>query len=309
MKRLHFVVSLMTDKNAYQKDQALAAQAAGGRLGSHVKILFADGDAVMQSEQLLKIIQSSTEETRPDGIVCQPVGTTLERVAREAASRGIGWALLNREGDYITELRNQHRVPAFIMALDQEEIGRIQGRQFGALLPRGGTVMYITGPSTNAVFKQRHSGMQAMKPANIQVITLRGNLTSQSAYDAVNSWLRLHTSRAAKVDLVAGQNDEMAMGARQAFEETLTGEVQERWLSLPYTGCDASSGAGADWIRHGHLTASVYLPATAGMAVETLARAIQGKTLPPPRHQIAPVSRPSLEALAEIAGKKEALVR
>ena len=309
MKRLSFLISLMTEKNAYQKDQASAAKAAAHRLGVDVRVIFADNDAVTQSEQLLTVIQSSSEDDRPSGIVCHPVGTPLERVAREAMIRGIAWALVNRDAEYIAELRNRHSVPASATTLDQEEIGRIQGRQFGVLLPRGGTAVYIIGPSTNPVFKHRLAGMLETKPANIQVITLRGTLTEQSGYEATASWLRLHTARNTRVDLVAGQNDDMAIGARRAFDEQLTGDERERWLNLPYTGCDASSGAGAEWIRQGLLTASVFLPPTAGLAVEGLARAIQGKSQPVLRQQIAPLSRPSLEELAEAAKKKEAVLR
>ena len=74
MKRLSFILSLLTDKNAYQRDQAGVANEAARRLGIDLRVLFADGDAVTQSEQLLKAIQSS-EDTRPQGIICQPVGT------------------------------------------------------------------------------------------------------------------------------------------------------------------------------------------------------------------------------------------
>jgi|HubBroStandDraft_1064217.scaffolds.fasta_scaffold18790_4 hypothetical protein len=41
MKRLHFVVSLITDENDHQRQQAAAAQEATTRLGIDVKILFA----------------------------------------------------------------------------------------------------------------------------------------------------------------------------------------------------------------------------------------------------------------------------
>lgn len=308
MKRLSFILSLLTDKNAYQRDQAGVANEAARRLGIDLRVLFADGDAVTQSEQLLKAIQSS-EDTRPQGIICQPVGTPLEKVAREAAARGIGWALVNREAEYIAELRRLHSVPSFVIVLDQKEIGRIQGHQFAALLPSGGTMLYIVGPSMNPVFKLRQAGMHATKPENIQVITLRGALTEESGYQAVASWLRLPTSRTKRLDLIASQNDDMTMGARRAFEETLSSDERARWTNLPYTGCDACKGAGADWIRAGTLTASVFLPPTAGLAVESLARSMESKTQPVLRRQISPESRPSLEELAEIGTRRTAVTR
>ena len=308
MARLSFILSLMTDKNAYQRDQAAAAKEVARRMDVDLQVFFAESDAVTQSEQLLKAIQSP-EGSRPNGIVCQPIGTPLERVAREAATRGIGWALINREADYLSDLRRLHNVPAFSIILDQEEIGRIQGRQFAALLPNGGNMLYIIGPSMNPVFKLRQAGMHATKPENIQVITLRGALTEESGYQAVSSWLRLPTSRTKRLDLIASQNDDMTVGARRAFEETLGAEERGRWTSLPYTGCDACKGAGADWIRVGTLTASVFLPPTAGLTLETLVRAIEGKTLPPLRRVIAPESRPPLEQLVELGLRSVAVPR
>src|SRR5258708_27682743 len=256
---MNFLISLIMADNAYQQDQAAAAGEAARRLGVHVQILYADNDAITQSQQLLNVIQSSSDDSRPDAIVCHPVGTTLKQVAREAMARGIGWALLNREDNYLSELQSMSR-PSFCVTVDQEEVGRIQGRQFGALLPKGGLVLYILGPSINPVFKQRTAGMESTKPQNIPIRTLRGNLTEKSGYDAVTAWLQLKTSRATPVSLVAGQNDNMAIGARKAFEEILSGEERERWSSLPYTGCDAR--AGQEWLRAGLLAASVFLPPT-----------------------------------------------
>jgi len=100
-----------------------------------------------------------------------------------------------------------------------------------------------------------------------------------------------------RVSLVAGQNDNMAMGARRAFEETLSGEERERWSTLPYTGCDASPRAGQEWIRTGLLTASILLPPTEGVAVETMAQAIQTKKQPHLCRQLTPASYPPVENL------------
>src|SRR5260370_36961943 len=90
--------------------------------------------------------------------------------------------------------------------------------------------------------------------------------------------------------LVGGQNDNMAIGARKAFEEILSGVEGERWPTLPYTGCDASPRAGQEWLRTGLLPASVFLPPTAGVAVAPLVQAIQNKKQAPLRKQPAPAS-------------------
>ncbi|MGA8310246.1 MAG: hypothetical protein WB755_09470, partial [Terriglobales bacterium] len=59
MKELRFVVSLITQENDYQREQAAAAQEAAVRLGVQVQTMFADNDAINQSQQLLKIVQTA----------------------------------------------------------------------------------------------------------------------------------------------------------------------------------------------------------------------------------------------------------
>ena len=304
MKRLKFLIALLMEENHYQKQHAAAAQAAALRLGVDVEILYARGDAITQCEQLLHAIQSA-KETRPDGIVCSPVGTTLIQVARQAAAAGIGWALLNREVEYIAELRSRYESPVFSVSVDQAEIGRIQGRQIGALLPEGGLVLYLLGPSGNSPAEQRLTWTQTVKPDNVQLRTLIGDWSQQSAHKAVSRWLQLRTSHTTAVSLVAAQNDDMALGARRAFEEHTSGEQRERWSRLPYIGCDCCPAAGQDWVRRRLLTSSVVNPPTAGIALETMVRAIQTKSKAPERTIVAPTSYPAIEKLAPPAAQKE----
>jgi len=101
MANLRFIVSLITKDNDYQVEQAAAAQAAGQKVGVDAQILYADDDAITQSTQLLKAIQSEAA-MRPHAIVFEPVGgTAFPQVAQAAVSAKIGWAALNREADYI----------------------------------------------------------------------------------------------------------------------------------------------------------------------------------------------------------------
>jgi ribose transport system substrate-binding protein len=230
--------------------------------------------------------------------VFEPVGgTALPQVARAAATAGIGWVVLNRDANYIEELRKTSGAPIFAVSSDHVEIGRIQGRQFTALLPRGGSVLYIQGPSENSAAQERTLGMQEIKPANVQIIALRGQWTEESARRSVQSWLKLTTSQRATIDLVAAQDDAMAMGARKAFEEVPNEMERERWLKIPFTGCDGLPKTGQSWIRSGLLTASVFVPPNAGQAIEMLVQAIQQKKRPPERVLTVPTSIPPLEAL------------
>src|SRR5438270_2963295 len=132
MKKLKYIVALTTRENDYQMEQAEAAQEMASRLGIQLELLYADNDAIQQSQQLLKVIQSSTE-AHPDGIIFEPVGgTALPQVARAAAASGIAWVVLNREVEYISELRTLYKLPVFSISSDHEQIGRIQGEQIKA---------------------------------------------------------------------------------------------------------------------------------------------------------------------------------
>ncbi len=276
MKKLRFLVSLTTNDNDYQIEQAQSAEQMARKLGVEVRIIYADNDAITQSTQILKEIQSDEEAQRPNAIVFEPVGgTALPQVARAAASAGIGWAVLNRDANYIPELRRTSAAPVFTLTSDHLEIGRIQGRQFAVLLPHGGAVLCIQGPAENSAARDRTAGMQETKPANIHVALLRAQWTEESSQRAVRSWLKLSTSQRAAIDLIGAQDDSMALGARKAFEELTNESDRERWLRLPFTGCDGLPKTGQAWVRSGLLAATIFVPPNAGQAVEMLFQAMQ----------------------------------
>lgn len=297
MRKLKFLISLMTNENDYQLEQASSAEQAAGRLGVDIQILFADNDAITQSTQILKAIQAEAKD-RPDAIVFEPVGgTALPQVARAAMNAGIGWAVLNRDAAYIAEFRLTSKVPIFGVSSDQVEVGRIAGRQCKALLPRGGSILYIEGPSQSAVARERAIGMQETKPANIHVSTLKGQWTEESARRAVSSWLKLSTSQKATIDLIVSQNDAMAIGARKAFQELPSEIERERWLSIPFLGCDGVPKTGQSWVRSGLLLATIFTPPNTGPAIEMLVDALQHKKNLPERAFTVAASIPPIESL------------
>jgi ribose transport system substrate-binding protein len=298
MKKLRFLVSLTTKENDYQLEQAASAQEASRRLGVDLEILYADNDAITQSTQILKALQTEPQ-LRPDAIAFEPVGaTSLPQVARTAAAAGVGWAVLNREADYLSELRRTSRIPILSISSDHKEIGKIQGQQFAALLPRGGSILYIQGPSENSAAKDRTTGMHTTLPANIHVTALRGQWTEESARKSISSWMRLNLANKGGIDLVGAQNDTMAIGARRAFEDASQGEEREHWLRLPYTGVDGLPKTGQTWVRTGSLKATVIVPANAGQAISMIAEAIKSSSGVPERSYTVPTSFPPLEKLA-----------
>lgn len=299
MKRIRVVVSLMTRENDYQLEQAASAQESAASLGVDAQILFADNDSITQGTQLLKIIQADPA-TRPDAIICEPVGgPCLPQVARAAVQAGIPWVLLNREADYIAELRRSApRLPIFSVGSDQKEVGRIQGQQLAALVRNGGGVLHIQGPSENTTAKDRTTGLQATLPPHIPVVTLRGQWTEESAQRSVESWLRLNTSQKVSISAVAGQNDAMAMGARKAFSALDNNTDRDRWLHVPYVGCDGVTKTGQSWVRTGLLAATVIIPTSAGRAISIMHQALLSDARPPERTYTMPESFPPVTQLS-----------
>ena len=298
MDKLNVVVALITRENDYQAEQAVSVAEMAARLGIKVQLIYADNDAVNQTQQLVKIIQDPKQ--RPSAILVEAVGTGMPQVAKAAVAAGIGWGILNSDPDYIPEFRRSGAVPVFSVSTDQSEVGRIQGKQLSELVPEG-NILYIEGPFNSTATQLRTKGMLSTKPAKVEMKMLKGDWTERSAHNSVKSWLSLGSWRQLQIRGVMCQNDAMAMGARKAFID-LTEKDREQWLSIPFTGCDGVTKTGQDWVRRGLLKATIITAPAAGIALEILAKAVDAGSMPPDRTLIPPRSFPSIE---ELRGKSK----
>jgi ABC-type sugar transport system substrate-binding protein len=286
-----FLVSLITQDNDYQQEQAQAAEIAGRRAGVDIQIAYAENDRITQSTQILKQIQSPVEQ-RPAAIIVEPVGATaLPHVAQAAVDARIGWAVLSQDVAYLEKLRTVSTAPVFGVGSDQIEVGRIQARQTVALLPQGipGSVLYITGPSHSDAALQREMGMREIIPKQVHLTVLKGQWTEESAKKCVLAWLKLSTSQKTAISVVVAQNDAMALGAKKAFDEISNLQDRDRFVSVPRLGCDGAPKTGQAWVTSGLLTATVLTPPSAGKAVELMADALAKRGVPPLR-AVTPVT-------------------
>ena len=295
-KRLRVVVSLPND-NAYQHEQALVAKSAGAKLGIDLSLLNANDDSITQSQQLLEIIQSRSD-TPPDALLVEPVTASgLRRVAEAAVAQNIGWVISNSDVDYVAQLRKNSRIPVFIVTQGQFEIGRLQGKQLAALLPQGGYVLYIAGPSMSSVAAQRLEGLESARPRNVQLTILRSKWSEASSQQSVSAWLRLATSRAEKYQLVAGQTHELAIGARKEFDSITDLDQQKLWLDLPFLGIGVANQV-KPLVDSRVLAAAVVTSVTMELALRLLSRALDSNAHPPERTVVEVSSFPELEKLA-----------
>ena len=294
------LLSLITEENDFQLEQAVSAKRAAERLPVDLQVLFAGNDTITQSTQILRAIQGDPS-LRPDAVIFEPVGgTALPQVARTAASAGIGWSVLINVPDYLSELRSSARAPVFCVGTDQEEIGRIQAKQISTLLPRGGSVLYLQGPSEHFAAKQRTAGMQSALPQNIRLSGLRGNWTEEGAARSVGSWLKLSTPSKMRLDLVAAQNDLMAMAARRVLTGVSDPTAREHWMHIPFLGVDGLLNTGQSWVRQGLLSATVIMPPSAGHALELMMDALEKPGPVPEKNWLPPESFPALTELRPV---------
>jgi ribose transport system substrate-binding protein len=296
MNKLRIVVALITQDNDFQQEQASVAAATARKFGMDASIIYADNDGVNQSLQLVQIIQAA-KDSHPDAIVVEPVGTTMPQVAQAAAAAGIGWVVLNRHVDYLSTLRRKNSAPMFSVSTNNRGVGQIQGEQFNALVPPGGAILYLEGPSLSDTAQDRRLGMLETKREDIAVKTLRGDWTENSAYQALKSWLRLPTSKELNVRVIGCQNDAMAIGARKAIEDHDNLEEREKLLRLPFTGCDGIPTKGQSFVHQGLLKATIVTPPLTARALEMLAAALQSGKLPPEDTLVEPDSYPAVSKL------------
>src|SRR5262249_2612339 len=205
MKKLSVVVSLPGTNN-YLEEQATAAQATASRLGMNLQIINAHSNPVTQSQQLLEIVQSPTT-ARPDAIIVEPANETgLPRVAEAAVAAGVGGGVRNARVDYMGQLRRDGKAAAVSIFPDHRERGCMARRQLGAVLPEGGTVLYLGGPGTNFLAAQRAEGLERAVPRNVHVRALRIRWTEQNCFQSLTSWLRLGTARAKDIRFISCQD-------------------------------------------------------------------------------------------------------
>jgi ribose transport system substrate-binding protein len=291
------VVSLLTSSQEFQLLQAEDARASAERVGIDLEVVFAENNALLQIHQLFKFVHAPEGE-RPAALIVEAVSRNgMERLARNAVKAGIAWVAQEWKTDYLETLRRENpKVPVVSVAVDELEIGRIQARQFQALLPKGGAVLFIQGPLDSTAAISRFQGLEeGIRGSRIELKkVLNGDWTPASGEAAVHSWLRLKATGSEAPDIIGAQNDSMALGARKAVRE-----LRADWIRVRFTGCDGLPEGGRRMVDTMELTATIVKPTTTGPAIELIAKALQGE---PARDMVLqPRSYPPLEKLVPIA--------
>jgi ABC-type sugar transport system substrate-binding protein len=293
---------LANEANAYQQMIKEDTLAAATRAGMQLEVFSAEDKVTQQIRQVYDCLHREAEK-RPRAILIMAVRVNaLGRLAREVLQAGTGWLCLNRRMDELSGLRAEFpHLPISFVSPDQREIGKIQGRQFRALQPGGGRVLYVQGEATSSSAQDRLAGMrETIQGTNVEIAgVLDGNWTTEDTERALGNWLRMVMSGKAQINLIGCQNDAMAMGALKARQAVADYLRKPEVARIAVTGCDGVRSVGQKMVGEGQLAATVILPSTGGPAVNLLSRAIaQGEPLPE-EVMLPSTSFPTVEALAQ----------
>lgn len=291
------LVSLLTEHQEYQALQARDARDVAARGGLEARVVFAESDPTKQIQQITTGI-SAPEASRPLAVVAETAGSVgFERVARTALEAKVGWILVSDSPRYLDALHREF--PDRLVAaasVNNEDMGQLLGRMALTLLPGGGKLLVIEGPTTTAATLQRRRGLEVgIRGSRLQIAkTLGADWTGPTAQKVAEAWLRLAGKSAVKPDLVVAFNDEMAVGVLGAVAA-----VRPDWGRIPAIGCDGLPSGGQRLVREGVLAGTIVTPASAGAGMELLLRARRGEEVP----LVSSVRAWAFPALEELAAR------
>jgi ABC-type sugar transport system substrate-binding protein len=150
-------------------------------------------------------------------------------------------------------------------------IGEIQGRQLSAVVPKGGAALCVSGPRRSSAAEQRLEGTRSALRADIKLFdTQAGDWTESSGAVAATSWYGVFKARNETVYAVAGQSDELVLGAMTSLKAVDNTAHRQMFSKVKTLGVDACPALGKRLVDTGTLTASIVNPPNTGPAIESL---------------------------------------
>lgn len=239
-----------------------------------VDVRYARGD---ESFQLQQIEADRRAEPRPSLFIVIPVNKdAVYRILSGIvdAHEDVTCVFLHQPLARIQSTQRQaHGSRLFSVSADQAEIGRIQARQFDALMPGGaGDVLYVQGRATSFATAERMKGLLAELPrtGGVRLTGYRvyGDWSPESVRPAVDDWTQLG-GLFDWIQAAGAQNDDMALA--------LSALLREKGRTIPVIGVDGLE-AGKRGVNEGVLAATVVQPLGVGEALRTYRDVLGGKS-------------------------------
>ena len=273
----HYKIGVSQCSADIWRDKQNAELRMGAYFHDNVELLFAS--AYDSDERQVQQIDSLIEAGIDLLIVAPNQVSTISTAIDRAYDQGIPVIVFERK-------TNSRKYSAFISA-DNYEMGRIMGNYIASQLKGGGKVVEVMGLKGSSPAIERHKGFSdaVKKHPGLQVVaTLQGDWTEESGRTAMAHWLATTEGSQAVangIDYVFGQNDRMAIGARQAIlsEASKMKGSQPDSLTTKFCGIDglANPGGGLQLVRDSVLDASYIYPTHGDALLQLAVNILEGR--------------------------------
>jgi len=286
------LVGTDADTDAYQLLQRETAAAEAARAGVAAEILMAPG---FDHLRVIRKRLGDADAPPLDAVVVEPASVTSMSLLLKELKGRTGLVLLNAWAGEIEEYAAAWGggLAFGTVSTDQARVGQVQGRQIGALLPRGGHVLCVTGPQRSSAAVDRLAGLKSSLRGDVELLeTEAGRWMEGDGIVAFDTWYAVYKTRRFTVDVIAAQSDELAVGARSACRALANAAHREMLLKASLLGVDACPTFGRKLVDSGELTASVVMPATTGEAIWSLRRFWESGQPLPRKNLVEPLPYP-----------------
>lgn len=211
-KRIGYVINNLND--TFQTYILNAAEESAAELGYEFEVVNSEEDLIKQQDHVNTLIQTGV-----DGLVVVPVDTSaMGPITDAAVAAGIPLVYINRN-PYVG---NEDQMPEGVYYVGSEEIqaGIMQGEHAAELLDGEGGVAVLMGILGNEGAVARTAGVeQAIE--EYEGMTILGSETGEwqrdQALTITENWLSAYGD---ELKAILANNDEMALGAIQALQNT-----------------------------------------------------------------------------------------
>jgi ABC-type sugar transport system substrate-binding protein len=253
----------------YQRLQEKDALAGGRTAGYAVDVAWAT------SFDQYGVVRKRLAASPVDAVVAEPASVATAGLILKHLKGKTGLVLLNVwDPSFETDLAAWGSgLPAGTISQPQLRIGEIQGRQVSAAMPQGANVLVVTGPPRSSAARERLEGLRSTVRPDITLHTTEaGQWSETDGILAFNSWYGVFKSRREEIHAIAGQSDDLAVGAWKGGSAVANAEHARMFGRARLFGVGGCPGYGKDMVDAGRLAASVTVRPNAGLAVTLLRR-------------------------------------
>ncbi|MCP1103285.1 ABC-type sugar transport system substrate-binding protein [Aequitasia blattaphilus] len=252
-------MTLYSLKNEFTVRLANAAEAKAEELGIELVVYDGNYDPSTQISQVETMISDGC-----DGIILNPQDAeACAPCVDKAADAGIPVVGVN------TRVKSD-KLTSYVGSIDVTA-GEMEMQKIVDLLDGKGNIVIIEGPMGQSAQIERREGIQNIldKYPDIKVLAEKtANWSRSEGMTVMENWLQAFDN----IDAVVGENDEMALGAREA--------IKAAGKDIPAIGVDGITDA-LNAVEEDNLVASIFQDGAGqgSKAVEVLLDAINGETV------------------------------